>query len=106
MRRSVELMAAPTGIQPGGYVPKAYLERNRPMTPKATIEAARAGGGWRIRLSWSCPDPVRDIANETDRFVDAAALFAPTVPDAPWVTMGAAGQAIEGVLWQIGRAHV
>jgi len=100
MKSRVDLIAAPTVMQPGGYVPKAYALRGLPMTPSATIEAARAGSGWRIQLVWSCPDPVRDIANETDRFLDAAALVAPTVAEAPWVTMGAPGQAIEGVLWR------
>lgn len=100
MKRTVELAAAPTGMQPGGYVPKAYAGRGQPFTPSATIEAVHGAGGWRIQLSWACPEPVRDIRNESDLFVDAAALAAPTADDAPWVTMGAPGRAIEGVLWR------
>jgi len=100
MKQTLTLVAAPTPMQPGGYVPVAYAGRDQPFTPSAAIEVERASGGWSIRLSWSCPDPVRDAAGDTDRFVDAAALSMPTSADAPWITMGAPGKAVEGVLWR------
>ena len=106
MKKTVHLVAAPTPGQPGGYVPMAYASRSQPYTPSATVEAERAAGGWSVRLSWSCPDPVRNAGDDTDRFVDAAALSAPTVADAPWITMGAPGKAVEGVLWRANESQL
>jgi len=106
MKRTLDLVAAPTPMQPGGYVPVAYAGRSQPYTPSASIEIERAGDGWSIRLSWGCPDPVRDAAGDTDRFVDAAALSMPTVTDAPWITMGAPGKAVEGVLWRANESRL
>jgi DMSO reductase family type II enzyme heme b subunit len=106
MKQTLTLVAAPTPMQPGGYVPVAYAGREQPFTPSATVEAERAGGGWNIRLSWSCPDPVHDIASDTDRFVDAAALSMPKTLDAPWITMGAPGKAVEGVLWRANETQL
>jgi DMSO reductase family type II enzyme heme b subunit len=103
MKKSVDLIAAPTAAQPGGYVPKAYAERSTPAIRSATLEAERSPEGWRIRLAWSCPEAVRDISGDTDHFVDAAALAVPAVPDAPWVSMGAPGKAVEGALWRADR---
>jgi DMSO reductase family type II enzyme heme b subunit len=103
MKQSFDLAAAPTGVQPGGYVPKAYLLRIQPFTKSATVEAQPSGEGWRVSLTWSCPEPVRDLRGDTDRFVDAAALLVPTVANAPWVTMGAPEMAVEAALWRADR---
>lgn len=99
--RKVELLAAPLGMQPGGYVAKAYADRDKaPMTPELTIEVARPPGSWRIRMRWPCPEPVRDVSHDPSLFPDAAALFAPQHEDSPWVTMGAPGMGVDGVLWR------
>jgi DMSO reductase family type II enzyme heme b subunit len=103
MRSKVSLIAAPTNLSPGGYVREAYADRTAPHTPVAELEAEEAGGLWRIRLSWACPEPVRALNDDVDRFVDAAAVLAPTVADAPWMTMGAPGKAVEGALWRADR---
>jgi DMSO reductase family type II enzyme heme b subunit len=103
MRSKVAMIAAPTGLSPGGYVAKAYAGRSTPNTPVVELEAARSGGVWRVGLVWSCGEPVREIGGEVDRFVDAAAVLAPSVADTPWVTMGAPGKAVEGALWRADR---
>ena len=103
MKKTIDMLAAPTGMQPGGYVPKAYALRVLPFTPTATLEVKHDSEGWHIRLTWSCPDPVRDLSGDTDHFVDAAALLTPTVAGAPWVTMGAPGMAVEAALWRAER---
>ncbi len=105
MMKKIALMSAPTGMQPGGYVPAAYADRVLPLTSTVDVVAERAGGGWRVALTWDCPSPVRDAADETDRFVDACAIFAPAHPESPWVTMGAPGQAVEGFLWRADRTE-
>lgn len=103
MNTTIELSAAPTAMQPGGYVPTAFADRTTALTPKASLEAVAAGSGWRITLSWACAAPVRHTANETDRFPDACAVLAPLADDAPWITMGAPEQAVEGFLWKADR---
>ena len=104
MEQTVTLMSAPTSIQPGGYVPVAYADRTEPVTRHAEVTVEPIGHGWSIALGWDCPDPVRDIARETDRFVDACAVFAPETAQAPWITMGAAGMAVQGWLWRADKA--
>lgn len=100
MKKKVATMSAPTAVQPGGYVPAAYADRTTPLTPAVEIAVEPEGRGWRVALAWDCPQPVRDIANETDRFVDACAVFAPEAAESPWMTMGAAGMAVQGYLWR------
>jgi DMSO reductase family type II enzyme heme b subunit len=66
----------------------------------------KAGRLWRIRVVWDCSEPVRELGEDVDRFVDAAAVLAPSVPDAPWMTMGAPGKAVEGALWRADREEL
>jgi len=106
VRSKISLIAAPVGLSPGGYVPKAYADRTAPKTPVAEFEVTQAGAGWRIRLVWACAEPHRELGDDVDRFVDAAAVLAPTVADAPWMTMGAPGKALEGALWRADRADL
>jgi DMSO reductase family type II enzyme heme b subunit len=104
MRKTLGLIVAPTVIQPGLYVAKAYADRTVPSVRSATLEVEPGPQGRRVRVSWSCPTAVRELGQETDRFVDAAALAIPAAPDTPWVTMGAPGKPLEGVLWRADRA--
>jgi DMSO reductase family type II enzyme heme b subunit len=100
-RKKLELVAAPIGMQPGGYIAKAYAGRDKaPMTPSLELEVARPLGAWRLRLRWPCPTPVQDVSGDPSLFPDAAALFAPQHEDSPWVTMGAPGMGVDGVLWR------
>ncbi len=72
--RTVTLIAAPAALQPGGYVPKAYSDRMKPSVESARFEVQTLPQGRRVRLIWSCPEPVRELTGDVDRFVDAAAL--------------------------------
>ena len=97
----VELIAAPVGVQPGGYVAKAYAGRDKaPVTPSLELEVARPPGIWRLRLRWPCPEPVREVGGDPSVFPDAAALFAPQHEASAWITMGAPGMGVDGVLWR------
>ena len=104
MRQRLDLVAAPIALQPGSYLPKAYANRAGPSLRSATLELEPGPEGRRVRVSWSCPAPVRELGGETDRFVDAAALAIPAAPDAPWATMGAPGKPLEGALWRADHA--
>ena len=73
-----KLIAAPVGLQPGGYVKVAYEGRDKaPMTPSASLDLKRSGKGYRIGLQWQCPNPVKTTGSNTDAWVDAAAILAP-----------------------------
>jgi len=97
----IELIAAPIGIQPGGYLAKAYAGRDQTVvTPNLELEVARPPGSWRLRLRWPCPEPVRDVSSDPSLFPDAAALFAPQNEQSPWITMGAPAAGVDGVLWR------
>lgn len=106
VKKAVDLIAAPTGMQPGGYVARAYAGRDEALTPRLEIEVARPPGSWRIRLRWPCPEPVRDVSRDPSLFPDAAAVFAPQAEASPWVTMGAAGLGVDGVLWRADAEHL
>jgi DMSO reductase family type II enzyme heme b subunit len=106
MRHQVTLLAAPTAMQPGGYVPKAYADATTALTPSLELELAQLPGIWRIRLRWPCPEPVRDVRSDPSLFPDAAALFAPRAAASPWITMGAPGLGVDGVLWRADREQL
>lgn len=103
MSRTIALTAAPTAMQPGGYVPVAFADRTTALTPTASLDVQSSGEGWRIMLGWACAAPVRHTVNETDRFPDACAVLAPLADDSPWITMGAPARAVEGFLWKADR---
>lgn len=99
--KKVELIAAPVGMQPGGYVATAYAGRDASaVTPNLELEVATPPGSWRLRLRWPCPEPVRDVSSDPALFPDGAALFAPQHEESPWLTMGAPGMGVDGVLWR------
>nr|AFF61339.1 putative steroid C25 dehydrogenase-like gamma-subunit [Sterolibacterium denitrificans] len=103
MKKTVTLIAAPTAIQPGGYIAKAYEDRTVPGLGQAELEIEAKGQGWQITLSWACPAPVKSIARETDKFLDACALLVPATENAQWITMGSKEDPVEGVLWKADR---
>jgi len=100
VRTKQALIAAPTGMQPGGYVREAYLDRTQPRTASVELELSHSSGVWRAVVQWACPEPVRDVRANPSLFSDAAALLAPSAPDSPWITMGAPGLGVDGVLWR------
>lgn len=106
MKHAVTLVAAPTVMQPGGYVAKAYADRTTALTPSLELEVARPPGTWRIRLRWPCPEPVLDVRADPSLFPDAAALFAPRAAGSPWIMMGAPGLGVDGVLWRADREQL
>lgn len=100
MKQTFELIAAPPGMSPGGYVAKAYGDRQEPTTPQVSVETHKTANGWHVQLAWPCPEPVNVIAHETDLFLDSAAILVPMHADADLFTMGAEGVAVEGAFWR------
>jgi len=103
VKKRIELIAAPTSIQPGGYVRRAYADHTRASTPWAEVSVEARGGGWQVFVSWPCPESVSDIRHDVDLFSDAAAILAPSAPDAPMMTMGSATAGVDGWLWRADR---
>ena len=98
--KAIALVAAPTAIQPGGYVQKAYQDRIQARTSSAFMNVKKSGAGFVIELVWDAPEPVTELDGNPRKFVDAAAVLVPTTSDAPWITMGAPQKSIEGFLWK------
>jgi len=102
-----KLIAAPIGLQPGGYIKVAYEGRDKaPTTPSASMDLKRSGKGYRIGLQWQCPNPVETTGSNTDIWVDACAVLAPAAAGANWITMGSEAQPVEGVLWRADREEL
>jgi DMSO reductase family type II enzyme heme b subunit len=100
MKKTIELIAAPPGMSPGGYIAKAYEDRTEPSTPQVTAEMLKTSKGWHLSLSWPCPDPVNAIAGETDLFMDSAAILVPLGEGADLFTMGSPDAPVEGAFWR------
>lgn len=109
MKTTIELIAAPPGMSPGGYIAKAYEDRTEPSTPKVTVEVLRTSKGWHMSLTWPCPDPVNVIAGETDLFMDSAAILIPLHEASDLFTMGSDEAPVEGAFWRAesdGLVHI
>ncbi|BFM15640.1 hypothetical protein R50073_18230 [Maricurvus nonylphenolicus] len=100
MQENVTLMAAPTAYQPGGYVPKAYADAVTPTTPSAVVTSDSIANGFLISIAWQCPNPVKNISDEVDTFIDAAAILVPTTEYSQIMTMGDTTNPVEGALWR------
>jgi len=103
MNKRIELMAAPYGLSPGEYIIKAYADRTAPNTPYAIVDVSHASPSWKIRVSWPCPEPSREIGDDTNHFVDAAAVLAGGTLKTPWIVMGVTGDPVQGALWRADR---
>lgn len=106
MKQKVDLIAAPTAMQPGGYMAKAYADRVSPGTKSAEIEVVELNGTWTVTVQWHAPKAVIDASDNARLFVDGCALFVPTVKDAPWISMGSPDMPLEGVLWRADKPDV
>lgn len=102
--RSIKLVVAPTGFQPGGYIAKAYADRNTALTGKADV-GVDTSNGFVISLRWQCAQPMIDASDNPRQFIDACALLVPEKTDAPWITMGAPGLPVAGVLWRADKTQ-
>jgi len=99
MKKRIDLMPAPTAIQPGNYVRKAY-EKTIANTPWIDISVNPVSDGWEMMLLWPCKTPVKDTRNDVNLFADAVAVLVPVTPQAMMMTMGDENNAVEGVMWR------
>ena len=100
MKKKISMMVAPAGMQPSKYIATAYSKQTEPSTPVVSLQTAQKQDHWQIALSWDCPQKSDAKITDPDQFVDAAAILVPQTPDAAWITMGAPGTGVEGVMWR------
>lgn len=104
VQRTVRMMAAPVGPQPGEYVSRAYAGRDVPTTERVDLAVEWRREGARLRLAWRLRDRSVRRLTGPESFVDAAALMVPRTPSSPWLTMGTPGAEVEGILWRADRS--
>lgn len=102
--REIKLIAAPTALQPGGYIAKAYADRTEAITKSAQI-TVDTSHGFVIGVAWRCNYAMIDASDNPKQFIDGCALLVPEHADAPWITMGAPGMPVAGVLWRADKAE-
>ena len=100
MKARIHLIAAPTAIQPGGYIPGAYADRTQPAVTDLDIRIEEHGPRWEIFLSWACPVESSSTIHDVDRFADSAAILTPSQPDAALMTMGSKAAGVDGWFWK------
>jgi DMSO reductase family type II enzyme heme b subunit len=95
----IGLIGTPLGLQPTAAVRVAWM--NRRIGAVSAVEVATVCDGQRLafRLEWADPSENRELV-ETTAFPDGAAVLLPVVKDAPLVTMGAPGQAVNAWYWR------
>jgi steroid C-25 hydroxylase gamma subunit len=103
MRTTIDLIAAPPALSPGGYVLRAYADHVNPETAQADLAVAEHGGVWDVTLVWKTAAPVTKLDGDPTAFVDAAALLVPTTEAAQALSMGAPADPVEGALWRADR---
>lgn len=100
MKKRIQLIAAPTAIQPGDYVGKAYADETEAVTPWVDLQAEKSGSGWNILVIWPCSNPVKKITHDVNLFGDAVAILAPSNDEAIMMTMGSPSSEVNGSLWR------
>ncbi len=93
------LVPTPWSSQPSVYAINAWKERPYGLTGQLRVAAAHNGEALFFRLSWQ--DETRDDhISDTDRFTDGAGVLFPVRSDAPLMTMGAPGRAVNAWYWR------
>lgn len=97
-----ELIPTPLAMQPSAYVRASREQRPFGRVREVEVRVLHDGEHVAFLLAWDDPD--RDVEPPGDeRFPDGAALLFPLVGDAPLVTMGAEGRAVNAWHWRADR---
>lgn len=95
----ISLMGTPLGMQPTGAIRVAWAGKTIGVVDKVKVAAVHDGTTLAFRLEWD--DENQDGAlGDTTSFPDAAALVFPVTDNAPLITMGAAGAAVNAWYWR------
>lgn len=95
----VKLIGTPFALQPTAAIRAAWANKPTGSVVRVDVAAVHDGKTVAFRLEWSDAKEDRTIG-DTTAFPDAAAILLPTVPDAPAITMGAPGMAVNAWYWR------
>lgn len=99
-----KLEGTPLGLQPTALIRAAWAERKIGSIDRVRVAALHDGERLLFRLEWS--DPTENLGNgDNTDFPDGVAVLLPSVPNAPLVTMGAPGNAVNAWYWRADDAN-
>ena len=93
------LIGTPLGLQPTAAIRNAWADKRIGAIDAVDVAAVHDGECLAFRLSWNDPHEDCGIEDPT-MFTDAVAILIPAVPNAPLVTMGAAGAPVNMWYWR------
>lgn len=97
--QEIALMGTPAGMQPTAAIQVAWANKMIGAVGRVSVAALHNGREIAFRLEWVDATENSDIV-DTDSFPDATAIALPVVPNAPIITMGAPGQAVNAWYWR------
>ncbi len=93
------LVGTPAGMQPSAAIRVAWTGKRIGAVDRVAVSSLHNGEVLAFRLEWQ--DATEDRALiDTNSFPDAAAVALPAAPEAPLVTMGAPGAAVNAWYWR------
>jgi steroid C-25 hydroxylase gamma subunit len=92
------LEGTPLGLQPTDAIRASWAQRHIGSVDRVRVACVHDGQHLAFRLEW--PDATEDRGGDNDRFPDAASVLLPSVPNAPVITMGAPGMAVNAWYWR------
>jgi DMSO reductase family type II enzyme heme b subunit len=93
----VELVPAPLGLQPNGFIQANWRGRSYGETPYIEAQAVHDGSILAVRLRWPAAAPAN---GSRDGFSDGAAIAFPVVGEPVLWSMGADGEPVHFIQWQ------
>lgn len=95
----LRLVGTPLGMQPTGAIRARWKDRTIGAVDSVRVSALHTAQVLAFRLEWE--DASEDVSVvENTAFADAAGVLLPSVPDAPFMTMGAPGKAVTAWYWR------
>lgn len=95
----IALVGTPVGMQPTEVIRSAWANKKIGAVSEVQVSAVHNGEVIAFRLDWADGSENREL-DDSNVFPDAAAVMLPVVPDAPLVTMGAPGKAVNTWYWR------
>ena len=98
-RERLVLTGTPLGLQPTDAIRVAWSEKKIGAIGALDLAAVHDGRHLALRLEWADATESRRV-DDSDQFVDGAAVAFPVSEGAPLVTMGAPGQRVNAWYWR------
>lgn len=95
----VRMMGTPSGMQPTAAVRAAWPDSKIGAVDRVAVDALHDGQQLAFRIEWADESEDRALG-DTISFPDATAVVLPAAPNAPIITMGAPGLAVNAWYWR------